>query len=43
MKKLMNIIVWIFCLVILSHNSACVGIATGALEELNRQKFDFNK
>jgi hypothetical protein len=32
MKKFYNILIWTICGVILCHASACVGIATGALE-----------
>ena len=32
MEKIYKIVLWAICSVLLSHNSACVGIATGALE-----------
>ena len=32
MKIIQNFILWSICFLLLSHNSACVSIATGALE-----------
>ena len=32
MEKIYNIILWGICFVLLSHNSACVSMTTGALE-----------